>query len=196
MAKRRRQVYEFKPDREETALLKRLYLTRLQRKQILKWSMHAVLCVLMLTFQDVIMSQFRFNGATTDLAVCAIFLISLYEGTENGSLFALIASMVYLFSGSSPGAQCIALISCTTVVLNLLRQVYWHRSSGSILLCTCIGIVIYEMLNFLFGIFVGNTIWDRVGVFALVAAMTCACAFLLYPLVTLISKIGGDTWKE
>ena len=196
MAKRRRQVYEFKPDREETALLKRLYLTRLQRKQILKWSMHAALCVLMLTFQDVIMSQFRFNGATTDLAVCAIFLISLYEGTENGSLFALIASMVYLFSGSSPGAQCIALISCTTVVLNLLRQVYWHRSSGSILLCTCIGIVIYEMLNFLFGIFVGNTIWDRVGVFALVAAMTCACAFPLYPLVTLISKIGGDTWKE
>jgi hypothetical protein len=196
MAKRRRQVYEFKPDREETALLKRLYLTRLQRKQILKWSMHAALCVLMLTFQDVIMSQFRFNGATTDLAVCAIFLISLYEGTENGSLFALIASMVYLFSGSSPGAQCIALISCTTVVLNLLRQVYWHRSSGSILLCTCIGIVIYEMLNFLFGIFVGNTIWDRAGVFVLVAAFTCLAAFPLYPIVKLVSKIGGETWKE
>jgi len=197
MAKRRRkQVYEFKPDREETALLKRLYLTRLQRKQILKWGSHAALCVLMLTVQDVIMSQFRFSGATTDLAVCAIFLIGLYEGTENGSLFAFIASMVYLFSGSSPGAQCIALISCTTVVLNLLRQIYWHRSGGSILLCTCTGIVVYEMLNFLFGVFVGSTIWARAGVFALVAVMTCICAFPLYPLVKLISKIGGDTWKE
>ena len=197
MAKRRRkQVYEFKPDREETALLKRLYLTRLQRKQILKWGSHAALCVLMLTVQDVIMSQFRFSGATTDLAVCAIFLIGLYEGTENGSLFAFIASMVYLFSGSSPGAQCIALISCTTVVLNLLRQIYWNRSGGSILLCTCTGIVVYEMLNFLFGVFVGSTIWARAGVFALVAVMTCICAFPLYPLVKLISKIGGDTWKE
>ena len=37
------------------------------------------------------------------------------------------------------------------VGLNLMRQSYWRRSGGSILLCTCAGIVIYEMLNFLFG---------------------------------------------
>lgn len=193
---RKKKVYEFKPDRETTSFWKQLYLTRLQRKQLLKWGGHAALCILLLTLQDVMLSQIRINGATTDLAVCAIFLIGLYEGTENGSLFAFIASVLYLFSGSSPGAQCIALISCTTVCLNLLRQSYWRRSSGSILLCTCAGIVIYEMLNFLFGIFVGNTIWDRAGVFALVAAFTCAAAFPLYPVVKLISKIGGETWKE
>ena len=197
MAKRRRKkVYEFKPDRQETGLLKQLYLTRLQRMHLLKWACHAALCILLLTIQDVIMSQFRFSGATTDLAVCAIFLIGLYEGTENGSFFAFLASIVYLFSGSSPGAQCIALISCTTVALNLLRQTLWHRSGGSILLCTCAGIVIYEMLNFAFGLFVGNTIWERAPVFMLVAVMTCIVAFPLYPLVKLISKIGGDTWKE
>ena len=196
MAKRRKKVYEFKPDRQGTSLLKQLYLTRLQRMQLLKWSGLAALCVLMLIVQDVLMSQIRISGATTDLVVCIVFLIGLYEGTENGSLFALIASIVYLFSGSSPGAQCIALLSCTTVVLNLLRQSCWRRSGGSILLCTCAGIVIYEMLNFLFGIFVGNTIWARAGVFMLVAAFTCACAFPLYPVVKLISKIGGETWKE
>lgn len=193
---RKRKVYEFKPDRQGTSFFKRLYMTRLQRRQILKWFSFAALCVLLLTVQDVMMSQIRISGATTDLAVCAIFLIGLYEGTENGSLFALIASIVYLFSGSSPGAQCIALISCTTVGLNLLRQIYWRRSSGSILLCTCTAITIYEMLNFLFGIFVGNTIWDRFGVFVLVAVFTCITALPLYPLVKLISKIGGDTWKE
>lgn len=193
---RKRKVYEFKPDRERTSFWKQLYMTRLQRMQILKWGSHAALCVLLLTLQDVMMSQIRISGATTDLAVCVIFLIGLYEGTENGSLFALIASIIYLFSGSSPGAQCIALISCTTVGLNLLRQTLWRRSSGSILLCTCAAITIYEMLNFLFGIFVGNTIWERAGVFALVAAFTCAAAFPLYPVVKLISKIGGETWKE
>ena len=196
MAKRKRKVYEFKPDRQETGLLKQLYLTRLQRRQLLKWASLAALCVLMLVVQDVLMSQIRISGATTDLVVCVIFLIGLYEGTENGSLFTLIASIVYLFSGSSPGAQCIALLSCTTVLLNLTRQSLWRRSGGSILLCTCAGIVIYEMLNFLFGIFVGNTIWARAGVFGLVAVFTCACAFPLYPLVKLISKIGGETWKE
>ena len=196
MAKRRRKVYEFKPDRQETGLLKQLYLTRLQRLQLLKWGSLSALCVLMLIVQDVLMSQIRISGATTDLVVCVIFLIGLYEGTENGSLFTFIASIVYLFSGSSPGAQCIALLSCTTVMLNLTRQSLWRRSGGSILLCTCAGIVIYEMLNFLFGLFVGNTIWARAGVFGLVALFTCACAFPLYPLVKLISKIGGETWKE
>ena len=196
MARRKNKVYEFKPDRQTTSFWKQLYMTRLQRMHLLKWSSHAAFCILMLTLQDVMLSQIRISGATTDLAVCAIFLIGLYEGTENGSLFAFIASVLYLFSGSSPGAQCIALISCTTVCLNLLRQTYWRRSSGSILLCTCAAIVIYEMLNFLFGIFVGNTIWDRTGVFALVAAFTCAAAFPMYPAVKLISKIGGETWKE
>ena len=194
--RRRKKEYEFKPDRQGTNLLKRLYLTRLQRQQLLKWGGHGALCILLLTIQDVMLSQIRISGATTDLAVCAIFLIGLYEGTENGSLFALIASILYLFSGSSPGAQCIALISCTTVALNLLRQIYWRRSSGSILLCTCTAVTLYEMLNFLFGIFVGRTIWARAGVFALVAVFTCLAAFPLYPVVKLISKIGGETWKE
>ena len=196
MARRKNKVYEFKPDRQTTSFWKQLYMTRLQRQQLLKWGSHGAFCVLMLILQDVMFSQIRISGATTDLAVCAIFLIGLYEGTENGSLFAFIASVLYLFSGSSPGAQCVALISCTTVGLNLLRQIYWRRSSGSILLCTCAAIVSYEMLNFLFGIFVGNTIWDRMGVFALVAAFTCAAAFPMYPAVKLISKIGGETWKE
>ena len=53
-----------------------------------------------------------------------------------------------------------------------------------------------RLLNFLFGVFVGNTYMGRAGVFALVAAFTCAVAFPLYPLVKQISKIGGDTWKE
>lgn len=196
MLKRRKKAYEFKPDREETHILKQLYLTRLQRRQLLKWGLYAALCVLLLTIQDVMMSQVRFSGATTDLAVCIIFLISLYEGTENGSLFALFASLAYLFSGNSPGAQCVALLTCGSVLLNLFRQINWHRSSGSILLCTCAGIVGYEMLNFVFGVFSGYTIWSRVGVFMLIAVITCICAFPLYPLVKLISKIGGDTWKE
>ena len=130
MARRKNKVYEFKPDRETTSFWKQLYMTRLQRLQLLKWGSHAACCILRLTLQDVMVSQIRISGATTDLAVCAIFLIGLYEGTENGSLFALFASMGYLFSGNSPGAQCVALLTCGTVLLNLFRQMNWHRSSG------------------------------------------------------------------
>ena len=92
--------YQFKPDKKQSTFLKRLYMTRLQRLEILKWVLLAAACVGALVIQDVIMSRIHLGGATTDLAVCMIFLIGLYLGTEQGSLFALIASIVYLFSGA------------------------------------------------------------------------------------------------
>ena len=71
MIKRRKKVYEFKPDREQTHILKQLYLTKLQRRQLLKWGSYAALCIALLVIQDVMMSKFRFSGATTDLALRA-----------------------------------------------------------------------------------------------------------------------------
>ena len=192
----RKQKYEFKPDRPKATFLKRLYMTRLQRLQITKWVLLAAACVLMLVIQDVIMSRIHISGATTDLAVCMILLIGLYEGTENGSLFALIGSIVYLFSGSSPGPYCIGLITTLTVGINLLRQNLWRRNFGSIVLCTGASIMVYEMGIFVIGLLSGLTIPARAGVFCLTGLFSCAAMVPMYTLVRSISKIGGDTWKE
>lgn len=188
--------YEFKPDKKQATFLKRLYMTRLQRLQILKWTLLGAACLGALVIQDVIMSRIHISGATTDLAVCMILLIGLYEGTENGSLFAFIASVVYLFSGSSPGPFCIGLITTLTVGINLIRQNLWQRSFGSILLCTCVSVMLYEMGTFVMGLISGLTIFARVGVFFLTGAFSCVTVLPMYPLVRAISKIGGDTWKE
>ena len=188
--------YEFKPDKKQATFLKRLYMTRLQRLQLLKWVLLGAACVGALVIQDVIMSRIHLGGATTDLAVCMILLIGLYEGTENGSLFSLIASILYLFSGSSPGPVCIGLITTLTVGINLLRQTLWQRSFGSVMLCTCTAVMIYEMGTFLSGLLGGLTIFSRVGVFFLTGILSCIAVLPMYPLVRTISKIGGDTWKE
>ncbi len=188
--------YEFKPDKKQATFLKSLYMTRLQRLQILKWTLLSAACVGALVIQDVIMSRLHLSGATTDLAVCMILLIGLYEGTENGSLFAFIASIVYLFSGSSPGPFCIGMITTLTVGINLIRQNLWQRSFGSILLCTCVSVMLYEMGTFVMGLISGLTIFARVGVFFLTGAFSCIAVLPMYPLVRAISKIGGDTWKE
>ena len=66
----RKPKYQFKPDKKQATIFKRLYLTRLQRLQILKWVLLSAACVLMLVIQDVIMSRIHISGATTDLAVC------------------------------------------------------------------------------------------------------------------------------
>ena len=89
MAKKRRK-YEFKPDPKGTNLLKVLHMTRHQQLQTLKWALYALLCLVLLIVQDVVMSRFRFSGATTDLAVCGILLIGILAGAEDGGLFALL----------------------------------------------------------------------------------------------------------
>ena len=77
--KRRQSAYEFKPDPKGTNFLKRLYMTRLQRMTLLKWGTYVMTGVLLLVIQDVIMSEMRISGATTDLPVAFILLVGLYE---------------------------------------------------------------------------------------------------------------------
>ena len=192
----RRRKYEFKPDPKGTNLLKPLHLTKQQRLLYLKWALYAVLCIFLLVVQDVIMSRVRLSGATTDLAVCGILLISILAGAESGGMFALIASCFYWFSGSAPGPYVIAVITFLTVAATLFRQAYWHRGFGSTMLCAGLAMMLYEIILFLTGIFIGRTMWSRFGVFVLTGVLSLAVMVALYPLVKAIGKIGGETWKE
>ena len=194
--RKKQPVYEFKPDPKGTNFLKRLYMTRLQRLTILKWGTYFLTGVVLLLIQDVIMSQMRISGATTDLPVAFILLVGLYEGLENGSVFTLVASLFYWFSGSAPTPISIALLCVLVIFAGLFRQLYWHRSFGSITLCVCISIMLYEMMLFVAGIALGLTILPRAGVFALTGGITCITMLPMYPLVRAISKIGGESWNE
>ncbi len=197
MAKKRRQKkYEFRPDPSGTSLLKKLHLTRQQRLSYLKWGLYSLLTLLALLIQDVVMSQFRFSGATTDLAVSAIVLIGIYEGMEKGGLFALLAATFYWFSGSASGPYVIAILTVLTVFISYFRQSFWLRGFSSTVLCGIVAIMAYEMAVFLIGIFQGLTIWDRASVYALTGLLSCAGMILMYPAVNRIAKIGGDSWKE
>ena len=199
MARRRRRkqsAYEFKPDPKGTNYLKRLYMTRQQRMTILKWATLSMTGIFLLVVQDVIMSGMRFSGATTDLPVAFILLVGIYEGLDNGSVFTLAASLFYWFSGSAPTPYAVAVLCVLAVFVGMFRQMYWHRSFGSITLCVCVSIMLYEMALFVIGLFMGLTIPPRAGVFALTGGITCITMLPMYPLVRAISKIGGISWKE
>ena len=73
----RKKRNEFKPDPTTSTWLKTQKLTRLQRLRLVKWLLYALIIVMSLVIQDVIMSQIRLFGATTDLAVGAILLITV-----------------------------------------------------------------------------------------------------------------------
>ena len=192
----RQPKYEFRPDTLGSGWLKRLYMTRLQRLIILKWFLYALLCVLLLVLQDVILSRFQVLGATTDLAPAAILLISVLVGAEYGSIFVLVASTLYWFSGSAPGAYCIALLCFASIAVSLFRQAYWRRGFSSTVLCAGVALMIYETGVFLAGMLLGLTQWGRFYRFALTGAMSWAVMIPLYPLCFKIGLIGGQPWKE
>ena len=194
--KRRKRSIEFKPDPQTATWVKTFHLTIQQRLQLAKWALYILTIVLCLVVQDVIMSRIRLFGATTDLAVCAILLITVIEGTDTGSLFVLIASTLYYFSGSAPGAYVIALMSYLGVAAVLLRQLYWHRSKGSIVLCTGIALMLYEIGLFVVGIAIGLTLPSRLIYFILTGVYSCLALIPLYSVIYKIGLIGGNTWKE
>lgn len=193
---KKREPVDFKPDAKASTWVKTARLTKLQQLQLAKWALYVLTIVVCLVMQDVLMSRIRIFGATTDLAVCAIFLITVIEGTEVGSLFVLIASVLYYFSGSAPGAYCIALITFLGIAAVIFRQLYWHRSKGSIVLCAGIAVSLYEIGLFIVGLMTGLTLWSRLGSFLLTGLFSTAALIPLYPLIHKIGLIGGNTWKE
>ena len=187
---------EFKPDATTATWGKTLKMTKLQQQRYAKWGLYILTIILCLTLQDVIMSQVSIFGATTDLAVCAIFLITVIEGTEVGSLFVLIASTLYYFSGTAPGAYCIGLLTFLGIGATLFRQMFWHRSQGSVILCAGIAVTAYELGLFIVGLFSELTRFGRIGAFLLTAVFSCIALIPLYSLIYKIGMIGGNTWKE
>ncbi len=196
MAIRKRNKSEFKPDVSSATWLKTARLTKLQQLRLLKWGTYVLTLVLAVVLQDVIFSQIRPFGATLELVVCVILLITVMEGTEVGSLFVLITSTLYFYTGTAPGAYTIGLLCFLGIFVTLFRQMYLNRNKSAIVLCAGIAAFLYEVGIYGVGVFSGLTRWDRLGVFLIAGIYNFLAMIPLYPLIYKIGQIGGNTWKE
>ena len=188
--------YEFRPDKPQVSWISKLHLTQLQRQALLKWTLYALLLLALSLLQDVVLSRFRLFGATTDLIPCAIILICIIEGSQKGSLFALISSCLYVFSGSAAGAYCLILITFLAIFVCIFRQGYLQKGFAAAMLCTVFAVAVYEAAVFIIGYLLGLTILNRWIGFAVTGGLSILCAPILYPIILSIASIGGDTWKE
>lgn len=187
---------EFKPDKSGSGLLSKLYITPIQRRAILKWVLYALVLVVLGLLQDVALCNFRLFGASTELVPCAIILICLLEGSQNGCVFTLIAALFYWFSGAALGAFAMVMITVLSILVSMFRQSYLQKGFGAAMLCTVFAVVVYEMAMFLLGAFMGLTPWNRFVGFLLTAGMSLLSAPILYPILLSIESIGGETWRE
>ena len=194
--RRKRPNYEFKPDKVKGTLRKALHLTALQQRQLLQWTCYGLLCLFLLIIQDVIMSKVSIFGATTDLVPAAILLIAVISDAYAGSLFAIIASTLFEFSGSAPGPYIIGYLTVLAVAAAIFRQSFWRRGFRSNILCAGLALLVYELAVWGTGVFLGLTYWSRVFVFLNIWLLSFLVMLALYPLIRKIQKIGGETWRE
>lgn len=186
--------YEFKPDKPRSGFLSKLFLTPKQRRSLLKWTLYTLILVLLSALQDVVFCQFRVRGGTTELVPCAIILICVLEGVEKGSIFALIASFIYLFSGSAAGYYSVPFITTLAVVVTAFRQGYLQRGFSAALLCVAAAMLVYEVLVYGITLFLGQIQADAIIGFLVTAGLSLPAVPVLYPIFLAIS--GGDTWNE
>ncbi len=191
-----RKKQEFKPDKTGSGLLNKLYLTRKQRRSLLHWGLYALTLLILSVLQDVILCRLRLFGAAAEVVPCAIFLICLLEGTEKGSVFALIASLLYLFSGTAAGPYVMVILTFLGIFVTIIRQAYLQRGFVTAMVCTFGALVVYELAVFCFGLFLGLTYPGRVWGFLLTAVMSFVFAPALYPVLNAIGRLGGEVWKE
>ena len=193
MAKR---TYEFRPDKLRSSLLQKLYLTKIQRQALLRWLLYATVLLALSVIQDVILCRMDIFGATTDLVPCGIFLIGVSLGIETGSVFSLIAASLYQFSGTAPGYHAIVMITMLSVAVTAFRQTYLRKSASAIILCTAFALLAYELILFVIGYALSQILLQRITVFFLTTGLSLLAVPVLYPIITAISKIGGETWSE
>ena len=191
-----RKKYDFKPDRSGASLVNKLYITPRQRKKMLRWALYALSCVIALILQDSVLAKFRLFGAVIDLAPCTIALICIVEGSEAGGVFALVSSVLFVFSGTAPGAFSVAFLTVYSVLAALFRENFLRRGFSSTWLCTGAVMILYELSVFLMGVFLGYTYLSRFQTFLITGLLDAAIVPLLCPQMGWIGKIGGETWKE
>ncbi len=191
-----RKKYEFRPDPTGYDVAGKLVLTRLQRQALLKWLLYSLLCLAGLILQDSLLSRLQFWGGRVELAPVLILLICILEGCENGSRFALVASMLYVFSGTAQGRYCILYLTACAVLATAFRQRYLRRSVGSELVCLAGAMAVYELAVFATGLFLELTYPGRWSAFAMTAVFSTLAGGLLYKVVRAVGTIGGALWKE
>lgn len=188
--------HEFRPDKTDSGILSKLYITKKQRLSLLKWVLMAAVLVFVSVLQDVILSRVRIFGATTDLLCGALLMVGIMLDPEQGCVFMLTGATLYQFSGSSPGPYTIAMLTVIGLLIGIFRQAYLRQGFATTFLCSAVAVLVYELLLFAVGMIVGNTGISRLRIFALSGVYTVAILPALYPVFRSIGKIGGETWRE
>ena len=101
-------------------MLDKLYITPRQWLHFLRWALYALVLLVTAMLQTVVLAG-RVS-ICPDFVPIVITCVCLREGPERGGTFALIASLLWCFSGADQGSVAIAVLTIVPVVGSLLSR--------------------------------------------------------------------------
>ena len=82
-------------------------------------------------------------------------------------------------------------MTALSIAVTLFRQSYLQKGFAADMLCTVLAVMVYELAVFLIGVFLGMTLWARMGTHLLTGVYSLVFAPLLHPVVQWISSINA-----
>lgn len=178
--------------------LKKLRLTRLQWKSVLKWFLYAAGLMATLVIQSVILSRLPVFGARVNLVPYYVGCVCVIEGPDSGSVFALIASLAWALSGGDYGFVAILILTCGGMGIGLLMRDLLHRRLLTCVVCCFALCLCHDTAVFLLRLYL-RTVTARQYFRILIpgtilGALSCP---VFYYLFRAIHRIGGNSvWNE
>ncbi len=185
-------------EEKSLAQLKKLRITKKQWKTILKWTLYACALVATLVLQGVILSRLPVLGAKVNLVPYFVGCVCIIEGADSGSLFALLASLVWALSGGDLGFVSILVLTCGSMGVGLLMQKLLRRQLLSCILCCFALSLCHESAIFLLRLFLRTvTPWQylRLALPSILLGIPSCPVF--YYLFRAIHRVEGESkWNE
>lgn len=174
-------------------MFRHFHLTRQQWKQIVKWLVYAAFFLGLLLMQTVVLAKKPLFGVKLCLIPALLVCVCVKEGPEAGGLFALLGSVFWCLSGADYGNLAIVTLTVCAILSSVLFRTTVTDRLPAVWLFVLFTYLINDSVIFLFKvILVGIDPRNYWRVLLPCAGMSSVFAFIIYPVVRAIHRIGGS----
>lgn len=178
-------------------MLEKFRLTPRQWKSVGKWTLYAVLFLVVMMVQTVCLGNVRIFGTGLSLLPIVCCCVCLKEAPDNGGVFVLIASLVWCLSGADSGNLAILLWTSLSVLGAIVCQALLNNRFLSCALCSFITLLVSETVCFLSKFWFGGAQADQYLTKVLPSVLLSMLFYpILYGITRSISRIGGNYGTE
>lgn len=159
-------------------------------RNVLMWTLYALLFLLVVVLQEVVFGKHRFFGVKLSLIPVAVACICMHVGHEAGAIFALAASLVWCWSGADGGSLGIITLTVAGILSGYLCDAVFARRLIPALGLSLGAVLLHEGALFFLKFYLNEgdiSLWRWLPVQAGLSLLACP---FLYLLAKAIRKAG------